>query len=80
MSTLPFAIDDPNAKPTKGSDINEMVVDLYNQGKSATATKHAVIPKSLPLITTNYDLKQEERYSFYYIIISTTSYHHNAMV
>ena len=33
VPTLPFAIDDPSQKPTKGSDLSDIVVDHYNQGK-----------------------------------------------
>ena len=60
-STLPFAIDDPSEKPIKGSDINDVVVDLYNRGKVASLRRGAVVPKSIPLVATNYKLRQEER-------------------
>lgn len=60
MSTLPFAIDDPSQTPTKGSDLNELIVDLYNKGKSASLRKETT-PRSLPLVATNYRLKAEER-------------------
>ena len=61
MSTLPFGIDDPNEKPTKGSDLSDILVDLYNQGKQASLRRGTLIPKSVPLVATNYKLKQEER-------------------
>ena len=54
-STLPFAIDDHAEKRTKASDV---VVDLYNHGKTER------VPKSIPLIATNYKLRQEERYLY----------------
>lgn len=61
MSTLPFAIDDPGQKPTKGSDLNEIVVDLYNRWKIASMRRGSAIPMSVPVIATNYTLSQEER-------------------
>ena len=60
MTTLPFGIDDPAAAPRKGRDLNEIVVDLYNKGRSASMRRECT-PKSLPLIATNYKLKAEER-------------------
>lgn len=61
VSTLPFAIDDPSRKPSKGSDINEVVVDLYNHGKTGNLRKGSVIPLSAPIISTNYELKDDDR-------------------
>ena len=61
VSTLPFAIDDPSQKPTKGSDLNEIVVDLYNRGKIASMRRGSAIPMTVPVIATNYALSQEER-------------------
>lgn len=63
VSTLPFGIDDPAEKPSKGSDLCDIVVDLYNCGKTATLRRGAVVPKSMPLVATNYQLRQEERCS-----------------
>jgi hypothetical protein len=44
VSALPFAIDDPSEKRSKGSYINEVIVDLYQRkngtnDKGLTATK-----------------------------------------
>lgn len=63
VSTLPFAIDDASKKPSKGSDLNELVVDIYNQGRTGTLRKGSVLPVSCPLITTNYKLSQDERFA-----------------
>jgi hypothetical protein len=60
-STLPFGIDDPEGKPSRGSDLNDVIVELYNRGRSATFRKGAKTPRSLPIISTNYKLRQEER-------------------
>ena len=53
LNVLPFhSIDDHAEKRTKGSDINDVVVDLYNHGKTER------VPKSIPLIATNYKLQR----------------------
>lgn len=44
-----------------GSDLNEIVVDLYNKGKIALMRRGSAIPMSVPVIATNYPLSQEER-------------------
>ena len=36
VSTLPFAINDPTKVPTKQNDLSEVVVDLYNGGRTAS--------------------------------------------
>ena len=59
-STLPFAIDNPASTPTKGKDLNEIVIDLFNKGKSASMRRECT-PKSLPIVASNYNLKPEER-------------------
>lgn len=64
-STLPFGIDDPSEKPSKGSDLNDALVDLYNQGKQASLRRGTLVPKSIPLVATNYKLRQEERYAYF---------------
>ena len=61
VSTLPFGIDDPAEKPSKGSNLNDVVVDLYNRGKTCSLRKGSASPKSIPLVATNYSLHQEER-------------------
>ena len=63
MSTMPFAIDDPSRKPSKGSDINEIVVDLYNHGRTGNLRKGSMVPLSAPIISTNYELDNNDRYS-----------------
>ena len=69
VSALPFAIDDPSEKRSKGSYINEVIVDL-NRGKMASMIRGSLLPKSLPIVVTNYKLQQEERYSMYRCIRS----------
>ena len=57
MTTLPFGIDNPAACPKKGHDLNEVVVGLFNKGKAASIGVSN--PRSLPLVATNYKLKDE---------------------
>lgn len=59
---MPFAIDDPSKRPAKGSDINEVVVDIYNHGKTGTLRKNSYLPLGAPVIATNYDLNNDDRY------------------
>ena len=63
--TLPYGIDDPqnssrSTSKTNRLDLPEMIVDLYNAGKSANMIKGSKKPKSAPLIASNYDLNHEE--------------------
>ncbi len=44
VSTFPFGIDDPAMKPDKGSNLSDIVVDLYNQGKTASLRRGAQVP------------------------------------
>ena len=60
MSTLPFGIDVPASSPSKGRDLNEVVVEIFNKGKSVSLRRE-VTPKSVPIVATNYKLKSEER-------------------
>ena len=51
--TLPFGIDDPQNSSTSKTnclDIPELIVDLYNAGKSANMVKGSKKPRSAPLI------------------------------
>lgn len=66
-SSLPFAIDDPSKVPTKQNDLSEVVVDLYNGGRTASLRRGAAAAKSLPLVALNYSLKKEERYIHAYV-------------
>ena len=74
--TLPFGIDDPQNSSSSSSktnrlDLPELIVDLYNAGKSANLVKGSKKPKSVPLVASNYDLlSREDRLQFTcYIII-----------
>ena len=46
VSTFPFAIDDPAKAPTKLNDISDVVVDLYNGGRTPSLRRGAVVAKS----------------------------------
>ena len=61
VSTLPFAVDDPSQKPSRTSDINDVIVDIYNRRKIASMRRGATVPISAPLVATNYSLRHEER-------------------
>ena len=58
VGTLPFAINEPASKRSKGRDLNEVVVVLFNKGVIASMRK-TTTPKSIPLVATNYKLKSE---------------------
>ena len=63
ISTLPFAIDDPPmAKSGSSLDINDLIVDMYNGCKTANLRKGSLKPFSIPIVATNYNLKQHQRY------------------
>uniref|UniRef100_A0A1X7TIA1 Uncharacterized protein n=1 Tax=Amphimedon queenslandica TaxID=400682 RepID=A0A1X7TIA1_AMPQE len=44
-----------------GNDLNDVVVDLYNRNPSATFNRGSRQPRSIPIISTNFCLCQEER-------------------
>ena len=56
VSTLPFAVDDPSAESTKQSNLSDMIVDLYNGGRSASMRKGVTKAVSMPIIVTNKSL------------------------
>uniref|UniRef100_A0A1X7T665 Uncharacterized protein n=1 Tax=Amphimedon queenslandica TaxID=400682 RepID=A0A1X7T665_AMPQE len=62
-STLPFAIDDPPRDHTKGADINEVIVDVFNKGKAGKCKRGGKVLLSMPLISTNYPISTDERVS-----------------
>ena len=74
VSTLQFGIDDPSQKPSKGSDINDVIVDIYNRGKIASMRRGSAVPISVPLVATNYSLWQEERFVICDYGYSTSQY------
>lgn len=59
QSSLPFVIDDPQVS-SKGSNVNELIVDLYSGHKVSTMQKQA-IPASGAIIATNFPLKNQQR-------------------
>ena len=61
ISTLPYAIDDPPKGGSSGVDMNELVIDLYNTCKNANLRRGSLEPRSIPIIATNFALKDEER-------------------
>lgn len=61
LSSLPFALDDP-PKSAKGSDLSDLVVDLYNGCKTANLKAGSLQPLSTSLVATNYSIQKEERY------------------
>lgn len=62
LSSLPFGIDDP-PKSSKGSDISDLVVDLFNGCKTANLKAGSILPRSTAIVSTNYTLQKEERYT-----------------
>uniref|UniRef100_A0A1X7UDQ1 Uncharacterized protein n=1 Tax=Amphimedon queenslandica TaxID=400682 RepID=A0A1X7UDQ1_AMPQE len=44
-----------------GNDLNDIIVDLYNKNPSATFNRGSRQPRSIPIISTNFCLRQEER-------------------
>ena len=61
LSSLPFGIDDP-PKGSKGNDISDLIVDLYQGGKTANLRKGSLLPKSVPLVASNFSIRTEARY------------------
>jgi len=58
MSSLPFGIDNP----PQGIDISDLIVDLYHGGKVANIRKGSLLPQSLPLVASNFNIRTETRY------------------
>ena len=62
ISSLPFAINDPPMTKSGSSlDVNDLIVDLYNGCKTAKLRKGSLVPHSVPIIATNFQLKTEQR-------------------
>ena len=58
-----FAIDDP-PKSRSGSstlDINDLIVDLFNGCKTANLRMGSLVPHSVPLMATNFNLSNDQR-------------------
>ena len=60
QSTLPFVIDDPQKSSSKGSDTNELVVDLFS-GSKVSSKQREVVPSSGALIASNFELSTLQR-------------------
>lgn len=54
---IPLGVDDPNSK----SDINKLLVDLYNGKKGATVTKGERQPTSTAIIASNFSPTDQGR-------------------
>ena len=57
ISTIPFAIDDPNI----AGDIGDIIMSLYNGTLSANITQGGLQPLSCPLYCANFDFGSNER-------------------
>ena len=63
LSSLPFAIDDPpKCTKSSGTDISDLIVDLFNGCKTANLKAGSLLPLSTAIVATNFDLRNEERY------------------
>lgn len=69
-STLTFAIDDPPPSTGRSSDINKLIVDIYNKGKSGTCNKGSKVLLSMPLISTNYTIIQRRGKCTHNVIVT----------
>ena len=64
ISTLSFSIDDPpQVRSGSSLDINDLIVDLYNDCKTAHLRKGSLEPHSTPIVATNFNLDSDQRYS-----------------
>lgn len=61
LSSIPFIVDDPTPEASRGSELGQLIVESYNGGKTSNLRKGSSKPISSPLITTNYDLRNERR-------------------
>ena len=62
--SLPFAIDDHHRSKSGSSslDVNDLIVDLYNGCKTANLQKGSLVPHSVPIVATNFNLNNDQRY------------------
>lgn len=60
VSTLPFAVDDPSAVLNKQYNVSDVIVDLYNGGRTASMRKGVTCATSLPIVAINHSLPQDE--------------------
>ena len=56
-STFPLGIDDPK----KQDSVGELLVDLFNGGKSTTVTHGDIEPSSMGIITANFNLSAKAK-------------------
>ena len=61
VSTLPFGVDDPSAITSKQCNLSDVIVDLYNGGRSGSMRKGVTCAHSIPIIAINHSLPHEER-------------------
>ena len=62
MSTLHFAVDDPTAEKSKQFNLDDIIVELFNGGRTASMRKGVTAAESVPLLAINHSLRQDERY------------------
>lgn len=62
--SLPFATDDPPRSKGGSSslDVNDLIVDLYNGCKTANLRKGSLVPHSVPIVATNFNLSNDQGY------------------
>ena len=65
-SSLPFAIEEASKgiSKTKANqlDLTELIIDLYNGVRSTNMRTGSIKPKSIPVVASNFDIDDVERY------------------
>ena len=61
LSCLPYGIDEV-CTTNKQFDFVKFVVDLYGGAKMANLRRGSLMPHSIPLIATNFKIKDDPRY------------------
>ena len=65
-SSIPFGIEEavPSKKGKQNKlDLTELVIDLYDGAISANMKTGALVPKCVPVIATNFDVEEIDRYN-----------------
>lgn len=60
LSCLPYGIDEACSN-SKQLDLVKLIVDLHGGAKTANLRRGAFLPKSVPIIATNDNLKDDPR-------------------
>ena len=63
--SIPFVIDDPPKLSSRYNtiDINDVIVDSYNGLQSRNVKRGCTRPVSSTMISTNFEIKSEARYT-----------------